>query len=98
MYWNHALNLNVHEIVYVHCHREQESDWIVLVAQDGVQSSTTHFPRGAHLLAFLSSLENGLLPYGMLDPSLWSQNPSTYFVFLRYNVAHAGARNAIDCI
>jgi hypothetical protein len=67
------MSLLVHEIVYVHCHQDLESDWIVLVGQDGVQSSPIHFPRGGHLLAFLSCLENGLLPLGRLDPPLWSQ-------------------------
>ena len=46
---------------------------IVLVGQDGVQRPPIHFPRGGHLLAFLSCLENGLLPHGQLDPPLWSQ-------------------------
>ncbi|XP_035708467.1 small G protein signaling modulator 2 isoform X1 [Folsomia candida] len=73
IYWEHALNVAVHETVYVHCHQGSESDWIVLVGQDGVQRPPIHFPRGGHLLAFLSCLENGLLPHGMLDPPLWSQ-------------------------
>lgn len=46
---------------------------IVLVGQDGVQRPPIHFPKGGHLLAFLSCLENGLLPHGQLDPPLWSQ-------------------------
>ena len=46
---------------------------IVLVGQDGVQHPPIHFPKGGHLLAFLSCLENGLLPHGQLDPPLWSQ-------------------------
>jgi len=45
----------------------------VLVGQDGVQRPPIHFPKGGHLLAFLSCLENGLLPRGQLDPPLWSQ-------------------------
>ena len=44
---------------------------VVLVGQDGVQRPPIHFPRGGHLLAFLSCLENGLLPNGQLDPPLW---------------------------
>lgn len=46
---------------------------IVLVAQDGVQQPPIHFPQGGHLLAFLTCLENGLLPHGQLDPPLWPQ-------------------------
>ena len=46
---------------------------VVLVGQDGVQRPPIHFPKGGHLLAFLSCLENGLLPHGQLDPPLWSQ-------------------------
>lgn len=46
---------------------------MVLVGQDGVQRPPIHFPKGGHLLAFLSCLETGLLPRGQLDPPLWSQ-------------------------
>ncbi|CAG9138231.1 unnamed protein product [Plutella xylostella] len=42
------------------------------VGQDGVRPSI-HFPKGGHLLSFLSNLETGLLPHGQLDPPLWSQ-------------------------
>jgi len=73
IYWEHAMNVTLREIVYLHCHQDAESDWIVLVGQDGVQRPPVHFPRGGHLLAFLSCLENGLLPHGQLDPPLWSQ-------------------------
>lgn len=45
----------------------------MLVGQDGVQRTPIHFPRGGHLLACLSCLENGLLPHGQMDPPLWSQ-------------------------
>lgn len=67
------MNITLQEIVYLHCHQDASSDWIVLVGQDGVQRPPVHFPRGGHLLAFLSCLENGLLPLGQLDPPLWSQ-------------------------
>ena len=46
---------------------------IVMVGQDGVQRPPIHFPKGGHLLAFLSCMENGLLPHGQLDPPLWTQ-------------------------
>ena len=45
----------------------------MLVGQDGVQHAPIHFPKGGHLLAFLTCLENGLLPRSQLDPPLWSQ-------------------------
>ena len=45
---------------------------VVLVGQDGVQRPPIHFPKGGHLSAFLSCLENGLLPRGQLDPPLWA--------------------------
>uniref|UniRef100_A0A8D8Q3K9 Small G protein signaling modulator 1 n=1 Tax=Cacopsylla melanoneura TaxID=428564 RepID=A0A8D8Q3K9_9HEMI len=76
MYWDYAINLNLDEVVYVHCHQKSEGEHggtIVLVGQDGVQRSPIIFPKGGHLLAFLSCLENGLLPHGQLDPPLWSQ-------------------------
>ncbi|CAL4063725.1 unnamed protein product, partial [Meganyctiphanes norvegica] len=74
IYWEYALNVRVDEIVYVHCHQHSDSGGtIVLVGQDGTQYPPIHFPRGGHLLAFLSCLENGLLPHGQLDPPLWSQ-------------------------
>ena len=52
---------------------------IVLVGQDGVQRPPIHFPKGGHLLAFLSCLETGLLPHGQLDPPLWSQRGKGIF-------------------
>ena len=62
------------EIVYVHCHQDTETGGtVILVGQDGVQRPPILFPKGGHLLAFLSTLETGLLPRGRLDPPLWSQ-------------------------
>lgn len=75
-YWNYALNINVEEIVYVHCHQNRGEDTggtVILVGQDGVQQPPIHFPEGGHMAAFLSCLETGLLPNGQLDPPLWSQ-------------------------
>ncbi|KAJ7302040.1 hypothetical protein JRQ81_000031, partial [Phrynocephalus forsythii] len=46
---------------------------VVLVSQDGIQRPPLQFPKGGHLLQFLSCLENGLLPRGQLDPPFWSQ-------------------------
>ncbi|CAE1276171.1 Small G protein signaling modulator 2,Small G protein signaling modulator 1 [Acanthosepion pharaonis] len=74
LYWDYALTIYVDEIVYIHCHQQPDcGGTIVLVGQDGVQRPPIHFPKGGHLLAFLSCLENGLLPHGQLDPPLWSQ-------------------------
>lgn len=46
---------------------------VVLVSQDGIQRPPFRFPKGGHLLQFLTCLETGLLPHGQLDPPLWSQ-------------------------
>ncbi|XP_075159014.1 small G protein signaling modulator 1-like [Haematobia irritans] len=75
-YWTYALNINVDEIVYVHCHQNRGEDTggtVILVGQDGVQRPPIHFPEGGHMQSFLSCLETGLLPHGQLDPPLWSQ-------------------------
>lgn len=74
VYWDYAITVCMDDIVYLHCHQQPNSGGtLVLVGQDGVQRPPIHFPRGGHLLAFLSCLENGLLPNGQLDPPLWSQ-------------------------
>lgn len=43
------------------------------MSQDGIQRPPLHFPKGGHLLQFLTCLETGLLPHGQLDPPLWNQ-------------------------
>ncbi|XP_069768246.1 small G protein signaling modulator 2-like isoform X2 [Narcine bancroftii] len=74
VYWDYALTMPLHQIVCIHCHQQPDSGGtLVLVSQDGIQRPPLHFPQGGHLLAFLSCLENGLLPRGQLDPPLWSQ-------------------------
>ncbi|XP_033627940.1 small G protein signaling modulator 1-like isoform X1 [Asterias rubens] len=74
IYWDYAVTVNLEDIVYLHCHQQPDSGGtLVLVGQDGVQYPPIHFPKGGHLLAFLTCLENGLLPRGQLDPPLWSQ-------------------------
>ncbi|XP_019615635.1 PREDICTED: small G protein signaling modulator 2-like isoform X5 [Branchiostoma belcheri] len=84
IYWDYAVNINLDEVVYLHCHQQPDSGGtIVLVGQDGVQRPPIHFPKGGHLLAFLSCLENGLLPHGQLDPPLWSQRGKGKQVFPR---------------
>ncbi|XP_060640760.2 small G protein signaling modulator 1 [Anolis sagrei] len=74
VYWDYAMTIHLEEIVYLHCHQQVDSGGtVVLVSQDGIQRPPLRFPKGGHLLQFLSCLENGLLPHGQLDPPLWSQ-------------------------
>ncbi|XP_055294871.1 small G protein signaling modulator 1-like isoform X2 [Sitodiplosis mosellana] len=74
-YWDYSMNINVEDIVYVHCHQSSGQDTggtIILVGHDGVQRSPIIFPEGGHMASFLSCLETGLLPHGQLDPPIWS--------------------------
>ncbi|KAG7260404.1 hypothetical protein CRUP_038662 [Coryphaenoides rupestris] len=74
VYWDYAMTIRLEEIVYLHCHQQVDSGGtVVLVSQDGIQRPPLHFPKGGHLLQFLTCLETGLLPHGLLDPPLWSQ-------------------------
>lgn len=74
-YWDYALNIDFNTIVYLHCHQQASSAaTIVLVAQDGVQYPPIIFPKGSHLLQFLTCLETGLAPNGQLDPALWNDD------------------------
>jgi hypothetical protein len=67
--------IDLNTIVYLHCHQHGISGAsIVLVGQDGVQHAPIKFPKGSHLLQFLTCLENGLMPNGQLDPPLWNEN------------------------
>uniref|UniRef100_A0A673GWB8 Small G protein signaling modulator 1-like n=1 Tax=Sinocyclocheilus rhinocerous TaxID=307959 RepID=A0A673GWB8_9TELE len=71
VYWDYAMTIRLEEIVYLHCHQQVDcGGTVVLVSQDGIQRPPLRFPRGGHLLQFLSCLENGLLPHGQLDPPL----------------------------
>lgn len=45
----------------------------MFIGHDGVQKPSIRFPKGSHLLAFLTCLEAGLLPKGQLDPPLGLQ-------------------------
>ncbi|CAL1537719.1 unnamed protein product [Lymnaea stagnalis] len=73
-FWEFAMTIYLEDIVYIHCHQQPDCrGTVVLVGQDGVQRPPIHFPKGGHLLSFLSCLENGLQPNGQLDPPLWSQ-------------------------
>ncbi|KAM6930411.1 small G protein signaling modulator 1 isoform 2-T2 [Xenentodon cancila] len=74
VYWDYAMTISLEDIVYLHCHQQVDSGGtVVLVSQDGIQRPPLRFPKGGHLLQFLSCLENGLLPHGQLEPPLWSQ-------------------------
>ncbi|XP_041097137.1 small G protein signaling modulator 2 isoform X2 [Polyodon spathula] len=74
IYWDYALTVPLSQIVCIHCHQRPDcGGTLVLVSQDGIQRPPLHFPEGGHLLAFLSCLENGLLPRGQLEPPLWTQ-------------------------
>ncbi|CAL8321821.1 unnamed protein product [Lota lota] len=74
VYWDFAMTIRLEDIVYLHCHQQVDSGGtVVLVSQDGIQRPPLHFPKGGHLLQFLTCLETGLLPHGQLDPPLWSQ-------------------------
>ncbi|KAM9320301.1 small G protein signaling modulator 2 [Gastrophryne carolinensis] len=73
VFWDYALIVPIGQIVCIHCHQQHSRGVLVLVSQDGIQRPPLHFPPGGHLLAFLSCLENGLLPRGQLEPPLWSQ-------------------------
>lgn len=62
LYWQYSLNINVEDIVYVHCHQsggEDAGGTIILVGHDGVQRPPIHFPEGGHMASFLSCLETG---------------------------------------
>ena len=73
-YWDYAMYVDMNTIVYLHCHQQADDGaTIVLVAPDGVQYPPIKFPKGSHLLQFLTCLENGLAPNGQLDPPLWNE-------------------------
>lgn len=74
------MTVNVEDIVYLHCHQQESGGTAVLVGQDGVQQPPIRFPKGGHLLAFLSCMENGLTPFGQLDPPLWTQKGKGKFL------------------
>lgn len=95
IYWDYALIVPFSQIVCIHCHQQPEQGGtLVLVSQDGIQRPPLHFPPGGHLLAFLSCLENGLLPRGQLEPPLWSQQgKGKVFPKLRKRTNH---RKSVD--
>ncbi|KAK7898653.1 hypothetical protein WMY93_019506 [Mugilogobius chulae] len=77
VYWDYAMTIRLEEIVYLHCHQQVNSGGtVVLVSQDGIQKPPLHFPKGGHLLQFLTCLETGLLPHGQLDPPCGTREES----------------------
>ncbi|KAG7480872.1 hypothetical protein MATL_G00060960 [Megalops atlanticus] len=98
VYWDYAMTIRLEEIVYLHCHQQVDSGGtVVLVSQDGIQRPPLRFPRGGHLLQFLSCLENGLLPHGQLDPPLWSQRgKGKVFPKLRKRCPQGSSESASD--
>uniref|UniRef100_A0A669PN47 Small G protein signaling modulator 1 n=1 Tax=Phasianus colchicus TaxID=9054 RepID=A0A669PN47_PHACC len=97
VYWDYAMTIRLEEIVYLHCHQQDSGGTVVLVSQDGIQRPPLRFPRGGHLLQFLSCLENGLLPHGQLDPPLWSQRgKGKVFPRLRKRSPQGSSESASD--
>ncbi|XP_069379172.1 small G protein signaling modulator 1 isoform X2 [Paralichthys olivaceus] len=98
VFWDYAMTIPLEEIVYLHCHQQVDSGGtVVLVSQDGIQRPPLRFPRGGHLLQFLSCLENGLLPHGQLDPPLWSQRgKGKVFPKLRKRVPQGSSESVSD--
>uniref|UniRef100_G1R836 Small G protein signaling modulator 1 n=1 Tax=Nomascus leucogenys TaxID=61853 RepID=G1R836_NOMLE len=95
VYWDYAMTIRLEEIVYLHCHQQVDSGGtVVLVSQDGIQRPPFRFPKGGHLLQFLSCLENGLLPHGQLDPPLWSQRGNC-LLWGEISVTHIGLTRVI---
>ncbi|XP_060764508.1 small G protein signaling modulator 1 isoform X2 [Neoarius graeffei] len=98
VYWDYAMSIRLEEIVYLHCHQQVDSGGtVVLVSQDGIQRPPFRFPKGGHLLQFLTCLETGLLPHGQLDPPLWSQRgKGKVFPKLRKRSPHSSCESFSD--
>lgn len=71
-FWDYALTVNLHDVVYIHCHQHGVYGVVILIGQDGVQRPPIRFPTTGSLLSFLNCLENGLHPHGELDPPLFN--------------------------
>ncbi|XP_035465016.2 small G protein signaling modulator 1 isoform X2 [Scophthalmus maximus] len=98
VYWDYAMTIRLEEIVYLHCHQQVNSGGtVVLVSQDGIQRPPLHFPKGGHILQFLTCLETGLLPHGQLDPPLWNQRgKGKVFPKLRKRSPHSSCDSVSD--
>ncbi|XP_037548193.1 small G protein signaling modulator 1 [Nematolebias whitei] len=98
VFWDYAMTIRLEEIVYLHCHQQVNcGGTVVLVSQDGIQRPPLHFPKGGHLLQFLTCLETGLLPHGQLDPPLWNQRgKGKVFPKLRKRSPHSSCDSVSD--
>ncbi|XP_038152765.1 small G protein signaling modulator 1 isoform X2 [Cyprinodon tularosa] len=98
VFWDYAMTIRLEEIVYLHCHQQVNSGGtVVLVSQDGIQRPPLHFPKGGHLLQFLTCLETGLLPHGQLDPPLWNhRGKGKVFPKLRRRSPHSSCDSFSD--
>ncbi|XP_061656217.1 small G protein signaling modulator 1 isoform X2 [Phyllopteryx taeniolatus] len=98
VYWDYAMTIRLDEIVYLHCHQQVDSGGtLVLVSQDGIQRPPLRFPKGGHLLQFLTCLETGLLPHGQLEPPLWNQRgKGKVFPKLRRRSPHSSCDSVSD--
>lgn len=75
--WQQAVTVNLHSILYMHCHQDQGgSGTLVMVGVDGIQYPPMNFPPGDNLVTFLGCLEAALLPLGILSPPLSSAQGS----------------------
>ncbi|KAI2660188.1 Small G protein signaling modulator 1 [Labeo rohita] len=94
---NQLMNGNMGELDY-----EKSVYWdyamtIRLEEIDGIQRPPFRFPKGGHLLQFLTCLETGLLPHGQLDPPLWSQRgKGKVFPKLRKRSPHGSCESFSD--
>lgn len=89
-YWAYALNVNVDDIVYVHCHQARGGDTggtIILVGQDGVQRPPIHFPEGGHMAAFLSCLETGGIYTLLLNVIVYNIQCNYLLYYFRFTPA-----------
>jgi hypothetical protein len=72
--WMHVLSVDVtHEVAHLHCHQKkgQEEAELIMVGFNGIAYPSLKFPKPSSLVMFLEALENGLHPYGSLEPPLW---------------------------
>uniref|UniRef100_A0A672FZV6 Small G protein signaling modulator 1b n=1 Tax=Salarias fasciatus TaxID=181472 RepID=A0A672FZV6_SALFA len=90
VYWDYAMTILSPSIM-------NSGGTVVLVSQDGIQRPPLHFPKGGHLLQFLTCLETGLLPHGQLDPPLWNQRgKGKVFPKLRKRSPHGSCDSVSD--
>jgi hypothetical protein len=94
VYWDYAINIDLNSIVYLHCHQQtNRGSVVILVGQDGVQYPPICFPKGSHLLQFLTCLENGLAPDACLDPPLSLQDNMAERTFPKVKASKANDLN-----